>query len=226
MCGRFVLDLRAHELSTWLGADWAGGITGGCDGEAEAWRPSYNIAPGGLVPALEAADGTRRLRLVRWGVPRRGSARASLINARSETAATSPRFAEAMRRHRVLVPATGFYEWSPEAEGRAPHLFVGAAARGLLMASLLLPEEPPGVVILTREAVGVVAPIHDREPLLLEAAFASRWLDATTPAVAVSDLVECAPPRLRRLQVSRTVNRAGADGPDVAEPIGPGVSDG
>src|SRR5207302_3394338 len=36
---------------------------------------------------------------------------ASMINARSETVLEKPALAENFRKHRVLVPADGFYEW-------------------------------------------------------------------------------------------------------------------
>ena len=61
-------------------------------------------------------DGERELAQVRWGlVPRWAkdpSIGARMINARAETLADKPAFRNALQRHRCLLPADGFYEWS------------------------------------------------------------------------------------------------------------------
>lgn len=89
-----------------------------------------------------------------------------LINARSETAPTSPMFAPLLRTARVLVPAAGFYEWSAQ---KQPFLF-GLPAGGLMyMAGLAFPGQPvPGFVILTRQATGAPGQVHDRMPVIFQ----------------------------------------------------------
>jgi putative SOS response-associated peptidase YedK len=109
------------------------------------------------------------------------------VNARVETAASRPTFADAWRRGRCVVPADGFYEWAGPAQARRPH-FVHAADAGLLfLAGLFLggPEREPDhglhFCILTRAADPVVAAVHDRMPVVLSRAALGPWLDGAPP---------------------------------------------
>ena len=45
------------------------------------------------------------------------------INARSETAATTPSFREPFKSHRCLIPADGFYEWQKNGKTKQPYCF-------------------------------------------------------------------------------------------------------
>src|SRR5579871_1764399 len=78
-------------------------------------KPRYNVAPTQDVPVVREREGQRELALLRWGlVPPWAEdlkIRHRLLNARSETAATTPAFRNAMRQRRCLVIADGFYEW-------------------------------------------------------------------------------------------------------------------
>src|SRR5690606_34763712 len=91
--------------------------------------PRYNIAPtqpilivaAGPQPPAGANSPPRRAMLARWGfLPgwvKDPKDFPLLINARSETAATKNAFRAAMRHRRVLVPASGFFEWKRQ-QGR------------------------------------------------------------------------------------------------------------
>ena len=64
----------------------------------EDWNPRYNIAPTQPVPVIRQnpKKPVRELSLMRWGLipswAKDSSGAASMINARSETAATKPAF--------------------------------------------------------------------------------------------------------------------------------------
>lgn len=80
----------------------------------------YNIAPTQDAPVVRVFNGRRQLASMRWSFqpswadePKPGP---PLINARSETVATSPAFRAAFRRRRCIVPCSGFYEWGTVAE--------------------------------------------------------------------------------------------------------------
>jgi putative SOS response-associated peptidase YedK len=89
----------------------------------------YNVAPTQPVPVVRLADdGRRHIAMLRWGlIPFWARERKSLpqmINARSETAASSPAFRDPFRRRRCLMPADGFYEWHTPKGSRTPVLWL------------------------------------------------------------------------------------------------------
>src|SRR5690606_32359313 len=59
-----------------------------------------------------------------------------LINARSETVADRPAFRTALRYHRCIVPASGFFEWHQKASGKQPYYITRADQKPMLMAGL------------------------------------------------------------------------------------------
>src|SRR5579871_5926645 len=77
--------------------------------------PLYNIAPSDVAPVIiHGADGVEVVSM-RWGfVPswsENGHAEEGAINAWIATLEKSKIYASALKRHRCLIPATGYYEW-------------------------------------------------------------------------------------------------------------------
>jgi putative SOS response-associated peptidase YedK len=81
-------------------------------------NPRWNIAPTQQVPTIRQhpAEPRRIFGLMRWGLipywAKDQSFGLKTINAMSETAAEKSAFRDALKRHRCLVSADGFYEWS------------------------------------------------------------------------------------------------------------------
>ena len=119
MCGRYRLSRRKQILEEHFDS-----VAG-----TEDWNPRYNIAPTQLVPIVRQnpKEPVRELSLFRWGlVPRWAkdpAVAARIVNARSETARTKPAFADALRFHRCLIPADGFYEWKKNGKAKQPYCF-------------------------------------------------------------------------------------------------------
>jgi putative SOS response-associated peptidase YedK len=127
-------------------------------------HPEIPVKTGDVLPSQVAPVFAQEgLIPARFGV-RVSFMKSLLINARSETAASSALFKPALKSGRCLVPARGFYEWTPE---KKPHLF-GKSEGGLVyMAGLLFPgEDVRRFVIITREAQGAPAQVHPRMPLI------------------------------------------------------------
>ena len=176
-----------------------------------------------------------RLAAHRWGlIP--GWARDEAIahrtfNARSETAATKPAFRAAYQERRCLVPLNGFYEWRRRGGRREPHWFHPADGEADLWAAAGLWERwiggDGGVVasctVLTTSANDVVAPVHDRMPVLLSPLDYDRWLDPRPAAPdALEDLLVPWPAERTGVRaVAERVNDVRADGPDLLLPAEP-----
>jgi putative SOS response-associated peptidase YedK len=156
------------------------------------WAPRANVAPTQPARTIALVDGALTATLARWGLtpPPRGPARGPIINARSETAAGSPLFRGPLARARVLVLADGFYEW----RGKAAQRIAPGDDGAVTFAGLLRPwrhgeHVVPEVAILTAAAGPLVAPIHDRQPVVIAADARARWLDPDLPLDAVADLL-------------------------------------
>ncbi len=185
----------------------------------------FNIAP--TQPAVivaEDGEGKRRLTLARWGLIPRWAKAASIggrmINARSESVADKPAFAEAFRRRRCLVPASGFYEWQRLADGgKQPYYIRSADKSPLVMAGLWERwRDPTGggdlesFTILTTAANATIAGLHDRMPVIVPPESIGRWLASETSAAALQALLRPAPEDLLiKYPVSRRVNSPGVD---------------
>jgi putative SOS response-associated peptidase YedK len=208
MCGRYVLTTPADALAAEFAASTGGLVL----------RPRYNIAPMTDVVVVRSVAGQRSLAMLRWGlVPfwaRDPAIAAKLLNARSETAAEKPSFREAMRKRRCVVPASGFYEWQRAGSRKQPWYFRPddasrrtasdpAATPGratLAMAALWETWKAPdgetleSCCLLTTGANGLMAPIHDRMPVLLDEDGLRRWMDpAETDPRNLADLLHPAP---------------------------------
>ncbi len=179
MCGRFVQERSLTELSELFEAEQMADDPG----------PRYNIAPtdpGAVV--VQRPDGVRGVTVFSWGfIPHWANSpttAARHINARVETVASSPAFRDALRRHRCLVPADGFFEWRRDGSRRQPHLIrrqdrLPLAFAGLWSSWRPRPDAPSRrtFTIVTTRANDAISPLHDRMPLVLPPDAWNRWLD-------------------------------------------------
>lgn len=193
--------------------------------------PRYNIAPSQPVAIVRnTMKHERELALVRWGLipawvkdPR---AFKMLINARSESAADKPSFRAALRHKRCLVPADGFYEWTGSVGAKRPFLIRPRDRRLMGLAAIYENwmgadgSEIETMAILTTAANGTMSALHDRMPVIIPPEQFELWLDCrpgTTTEIA--HLLAPAPDDLLDiLEVSRKLNNARNEGPEVQEP--------
>jgi putative SOS response-associated peptidase YedK len=178
MCGRYATTRSAGDL---------GALFESYDETDGALGPDFNVAPTDPVPLVRSApEGHRVLSVGRWGlVPhwsRSAAGAARMINARAETVATSRAYASSFARRRCLVPADGWYEWVREAGGRRqPYFMTPVDGSVLALAGIWSVWESAGrelltFSVLTTAAVGELAEVHDRMPLLLPRERWSSWL--------------------------------------------------
>lgn len=106
------------------------------------------------------------------------------INAKAETVTKVNMFSEAFRTDRVLIPATGFFEWDAK---KQRHLFTFDeplfAFGGIARDCKIKDETRRCGVILTTEANEIVSPIHTkgRMPVVIHKYDYAKWLDPDTP---------------------------------------------
>lgn len=190
----------------------------------------------------------RSIRMMRWGLvphwakdPAIGS---RMINARADSAASKPAFRDAVARRRCLLPADGWYEWQAASGSRKQPFFIFPSdGSGLAMAGLWStwrpqatagpsaaspPESEPvpmlvTCAVVTTEAVGPLAEIHHRMPLILPPSAWASWLDPdcddpsqllAPPPAHLVDTLELRP-------VSTLVNSVRHNGPELVERIEP-----
>jgi putative SOS response-associated peptidase YedK len=229
VCGRYVSTTPSDVLAAQFGVDEIVG--------ADLDRPRWNVAPTDPVPAIsETAEGVRRLGSLRWGLlpsfvtdPSTASRR---INARAETVATSPAFRASFEKRRCLVPADAFYEWHRAGKGPSqPYAIRHEDGTPLAFAGIWSVWREPGAPedaeplrtfsIVTTTANDVLAPIHDRMPVIIAPDAWSLWLGAEPAGEGeIRGLLRPAPAEgLIRYPVARSVGDVRNDGPILVEPI-------
>jgi putative SOS response-associated peptidase YedK len=145
-------------------------------------QPSDEIFPGTDILAV---DRNRRPEMIHWTIEdcdNSGITR-KVINAKSETVSFVNMFRDAFRNGRVLIPATGFYEWKDAGGKKEKYEFEFDeplfAFAGIARECEIKGEKRRCGVILTTEANDVVRPIHakNRMPVILHKYDYDRWLD-------------------------------------------------
>ncbi len=221
MCGRYALRISVPDLARRLGVEPPADLA-----------PRYNIAPTQPVPVLRAADGGRRLELMRWGLVPAWSkgpdGRYAMHNARLEGIAGKPAFRGPVRRRRCLVPADGWYEWQKLDGRKQPWLLQRPGGTPFCFAGLWDRWERDGegllsCAILTAPAAPAIAHLHDRMPVVAPDDAWEAWLDPALESAyeALRLLAVEQPPEFETLAVSSHVNDARNDDPRCVEPLAP-----
>jgi putative SOS response-associated peptidase YedK len=201
-------------------------------GESVEVRRRYNVAPGDPVLAVTTdRHGSPRGELLKWGLvpswaedPNTGY---KMINARIETVAERPAFRRAYERYRCLIVADGFYEWRRMPAGPKQPFHITPAGGGVFafagLWSIWHDDRDSSTLrtctILTTTANSIVAPLHDRMPVILHADAEQKWLDPATPTGRLPGLLGSLSPEQTALRaVGTAVNDARYDGPECLAP--------
>jgi len=220
MCGRFALATEKKVLEMLYDLELRGELT-----------PRYNIAPSQEILGLRLSSetGKKEPAYFKWGLvpfwaddPAIGN---RLINARAETAPQKPSFRTAFKKRRLLIPATGFFEWKKQEGAKQPFYICRNDGQPFSLAGLWERWEKGEDIletctILTTEPNDLVAELHNRMPVIIPRDDYGRWLD---PAAEQADLVELLgpypPEELTAYPVSTRVNSPGQDRPELLEPL-------
>jgi putative SOS response-associated peptidase YedK len=221
MCGRFAMTLPDDAMARAFQAQPANDLPP---------VPRFNICPTQPVATVISRCGVRFLGPMRWGfLPHWYQSETDgplLINARAETIATKPAFADAARKRRCLIPASGFYEWTKdEAGARLPWYIRPVHGQILAFAGIWQVWERDDTrhaacAIVTCGANTKMAHFHHRMPVILSQADWPLWLGEA--GHGASQLMKAAPTdALEYFRVSSRVNSNRTEGPELIEPLSP-----
>ncbi|MDO9028550.1 MAG: SOS response-associated peptidase [Candidatus Roizmanbacteria bacterium] len=178
MCGRFSLKSTMKAIEEEFSIEQVDFVI----------EPRYNIAPTQNV-AVIVQDETRKLTTFRWGLipswakdPIIGN---RMINARAETISEKPGFKTALKKRRCLILSDGFYEWKKTVEDKIPTYIFLNNHKPFAFAGLWdVWKTPEGksiftCTIITTTPNELIAPIHNRMPVILQKRFIDFWLDTS-----------------------------------------------
>ena len=196
MCGRFTLtrpEALSHAFPRFRFPEFS-----------QTKLPRFNIAPTQLVLAVRN-DGRDTAEEMRWGIRGRINIRAESVTARRGPIGW-----------RCIEFADGFYEWS----NRRPFYYTLKSGEPFVLAGLWEPSNgAPSCDVITCPPNSLVAPVHDRMPVILSGFDVELWLDPEPlpVEVAASILKPFEAERMHVREVSKRVNNAAYDASDVLD---------
>jgi putative SOS response-associated peptidase YedK len=196
-----------------------------------AYQERYNLAPQQRTLMVREREGSRDVVLAKWGLlppwAKDSKMAFKMINARAETLTEKPAYCGLLTKHRCLIPADGFYEWTIGSDGKKQPIHVHLpgyelfAFAGLWTART---DDATGelvescTIVITRPNE-LVAPVHDRMPVILPADIESVWLDPSISKEHALSLLETYPAALMSaLPASTRANSVRNDDPGLLLP--------
>lgn len=165
MCGRYYLN---HDNLLMENFDSNNTIS---------YETNFNITPQTKVPVLIES----KLTMATWGffpdwIKSQKNSK-PLFNTRWETIQEKRTFQTAFKKHRCLVPISGWYEWKNVNDEKQPYFF--HKDNKLLQAAGLYWLRSSGDIefsIITNEAEDDLLTIHNRTPLILNKESQNLWI--------------------------------------------------
>ena len=196
MCGRYCVDISKDDLS------FVNNIN-----EIE-YEKNFNVAPQTLAPCII----DNNLVIANWGyfpdwLKNQSNSR-PLFNTRHESLLDKKTFTSAFRNSRCLIPISGWYEWKEEDGIKQPYYFFDIS-ESLLFAAGLYWNRSSGDIetsIITREAVSLLQPIHNRSPLLLTSESKDLWISDAPSEEIYTEVLGYTYSDIQFYKVDRAVN--------------------
>ena len=223
MCGRFTRSSPPQAIAEEFGVVIDPEVVAG---------PRFNVCPTeNVLVVAHGADGPA-LGTMRWGLvpwfahdPKSGP---RAINARAETLGTNRTFREPFERRRCLVVADGFYEWRKAGEDRQPYFIRLRSRRPFAFAGVWdrwKPKDGEPLVscaIVTCAPNGLMAPIHDRMPVIVPPDARALWLARDAATATLGAVLRPYPDdEMEVYPVSKLVNSVRNDEPDCIRRVEP-----
>lgn len=229
MCGRYTSKAKKEEIEKEFDA-----VVDKI--HEDLLKPRYNIAPTQFVGVIRRLERDHVLSGMKWGLipgwAKDASIGSKMINARAETVAEKPAFRSAFKSRRVILPASGFYEWQKSGGkgAKQPFYFYMKDKPVFGFAGLWeewTDKETGDVIesctIITTEANKVLEPVHDRMPVILKPEDYELWLDPKVkePAKLQHLLAPYPAKEMTSHAVSRAVNSPSLNDAELINPVSP-----
>ena len=224
MCGRFTITEIANIV----------GRFGLVLPDGTRIEPRFNVAPSQQIAVVVEGEQGRELRWMEWGFQpdwfKPQPNRPPPINARAETLMERPMFRGAVAHQRCIIPADGFFEWKAVHGSRRKQPVYIRLKSGEMFGFAGLYTERPGAtpderlascVIITTGPNELMAPIHDRMPVILDRADEATWLDPRVrdTAALLACLQRYPAEAMEAYPVSQLVSYAQNDEPALIRPV-------
>jgi len=205
--------------------------------------PQYNAAPMQKLPVVAVRGGALTVQRMQWWlVPhwsKEPASEFSTFNAKGETLEKSRLFGPYFKGSRCLIPADAFYEWKKSAVMKKPGGGSREVAEKHPMCIRMKSEEPfmfaglfsvwrgeaeaelATFTIITTGPNELLAPIHNRMPVILAERDYDRWLDRDYHDTGeLTKLLVALPATLMQAyRVSKLVNSAKNNVPGCLDPV-------
>lgn len=191
MCGRYCFtrvseDEKLDAVNKYMEKNYPGEYKTG------------EIFPGDIAPAVIDRQGKIVAVPAGFGFPGYQDNKL-IINARSETAAEKKTFADNLRERRVILPASGFFEWSHDGKKTKYYFTVDSMQAIYLCGIYKIVDGKPRFVILTRAANESMIETHDRMPVIVGEDSVRPYL---TDRDAAMEIIATAAPMLSRQEAN------------------------
>lgn len=219
MCGRFTSSQRSETIAERFQV-----------AVPEAYQERFNLAPTQRALIVRERESSREAVMARWGLlphwAKDERISYKLINARAETLLEKPAFRSLVGKYRCLVVADGFYEWTIGPDGKKLPIHFRLGEGGIFGFAGLWTcktddqgEMIESCTIITTSPNELVAPVHDRMPVILPVDLEHEWLDPEiSKEHALSLLQPYAAERMVSAAASPLVNSVRNDDPSLLLP--------
>jgi putative SOS response-associated peptidase YedK len=144
----------------------------------ETYQERFNLAPQQQTLIIRARDNGREALMAKWGLlphwAKDSKIAFKMINARAETLTEKPAYRGLIRKYHCLIPADGFYEWTVGSDGKKQPIHFHLPGYELFAFAGLwtartddAAEVIESCTIITTTPNELVAPVHDRMPVIL-----------------------------------------------------------
>ena len=221
MIDRYSIAVSAAEISEHFTVD-----------VPEFYRAHYNASPTQLLPVITSAM-PEGLSLFYWGTApdwaKNKTLSEKLVNHRAEYFAEKPTLKRALRAHRCIVPADGFYGWKKVGKKTSiPYRFV-LKSKGVFSFPALWEEfedteghQVQTFAIISREADNFVKTIQERMPVILNRQSEKVWLDKNSTEESMLRIISASESsEMNYYPVSPRISQRDIDVPSLIIPTPP-----